>query len=202
MTKEEQILGWLGNGKPTGRKLIDLKWKISRIGDYYTLENEKVPFTLFLYFIQNKIVQVKLDTGIETATSPSRDRLGTYRTLLIMNGQVSHVKFMVEGINENVVARVDMEMQTITKAELDEALNALLSSLYMMVRALHLEEEFNKQIVDRMLMLVKEMQEEGKSKVEIVEFLKSRMGFREEDAKRIVEEFLTEDLRGNERLYG
>ena len=53
-----------------------------------------------------------------------------------------------------------------------------------------------------MLLLVKEMQEEGKSKIEIVDFLKSRMGFREEDAKRIVEEFLSEDLRGNERLYG
>ena len=55
-----------------------------------------------------------------------------------MNSQVAHVKFMIEGINENVVARVDMDMQKITKAELDEALNALLSSLYMMVRALHL----------------------------------------------------------------
>ena len=28
-----------------------------------------------------------------------------------------------------------------------------------------------------MLMLVREMQEEGKSKIEIVDFLKSRMGF-------------------------
>ena len=202
MTKEEQILGWLGNGKTTGRKLIDLEWKISRKGEYYTLENEKVPFTLMLFFRDNKIVQVKLDTGIETATAQSRNRLVTYRTLLLMNSQVARVKYMLEGINENVVSCVDMDMQTITKSELDEGLNALLSSLYMMVRALHLEEEFNKQIVDRMLMLVSEMQEEGKSKVEIVDFLKSRMGFREEDAKRIVEEFLTEDLRGNERLYG
>ena len=202
MTKEEQILGWLGNGKTTGRKLIDLEWKISRKGEYYTLENEKVPFTLMLFFRDNKIVQVKLDTGIETATAQSRNRLVTYRTLLLMNSQVARVKYMLEGINESVVSCVDMDMQTITKSELDEGLNALLSSLYMMVRALHLEEEFNKQIVDRMLMLVSEMQEEGKSKVEIVDFLKSRMGFREEDAKRIVEEFLTEDLRGNERLYG
>ncbi len=202
MTKQEQILEWLGNGKTTGRKLIDLEWKISRKGDYYTLENEKVPFTLMLFFKDNRIVQVKLDTGIETATAPSRNRLGTYRTLLLMNSQVARVKYMIDGINENVVSCVDMDMQTITKSELDEGLNALLSSLYMVVRALHLEEEFNKQIVDRMLLLVKEMQEEGKSKVEIVDFLKSRMGFREEDAKRIVEEFLTEDMRGNERLYG
>ncbi len=202
MERSEQILEWLTAGKETTGRLIDLKWKIIKDENIYLLENEKVPFTLIMYFVNNKLMEIKLDTSIETATQHSRERLSTYRSLLIMNNQIARVKFMLDGIQENIVARVDLDMQTLTKNELDDALNTLLSSLYMMVKTLNLEEEFNQQIVERMVMLVKDMESEGKSRQEIISFLVNRIGFRDEDARRIVGEFLTGDLKDNERLYG
>lgn len=202
MEKYEQILSWLSSGTETGNRLIDLTWNISEVEGSYHLENEKVPFTIVMQFREGKLVIIKLDTGIETATLESADRLSVYRSLLIMNNRLGKVKFLLEGMHENVEARVDLALQTLTKSELDQALNVLLSSLYMMVKALNLEEEFNKKIVERMVMLVKDMQSNGKSRNEIMMFLRERIGFKEEDANRIMDELLLGDLRDNDRLYG
>lgn len=202
MEKDKQILSWLSVGNEGGGNLIDLKWSVKELDGAYHLDNEKVPFTIIMQFSDKKLVVIKLDTGIETATLDSADRLAIYRSLLILNNRLGKVKFLVEGLNENVVARVDMDLKKLTKIELDQALNVLLSSLYMMVKALNLEEEFNQKIVERMVMLVKDMQMHGKSRREILEFLKERIGFKEDDAKRIVSDLLPGDLKDNERLYG
>ena len=203
MANETEILQWLRQGNESTQRLIDLKWKITKAGGGYFLESEKVPFTLQLGFLgEEQLLEIKLDTNIETATMESRDRLGTYRALLILNSQIKKVKFMLEGLGENVVARADIDLPTITKNELDNSLSLLLSSLYLMVRVLHLEEEFNQQIVERMLMLVKELQAKGKNEKEIVDYLVHDVGFKDEEARKIVSELVHDDMRGNERLYG
>jgi acyl carrier protein len=202
MANETEILQWLKQGNESSQRLIDLKWKITKAEGGYFLESEKVPFTLQLGFLGDDLMEIKLDTNIETATMESRDRLGTYRALLILNSQIKKVKFMLEGLSENVVARADFDLPTITKDELDNGLSLLLSSLYLMVRVLHLEEEFNQQIVDRMLMLVKELQSKGKSEKEIIDYLVHDVGFKDEEARKIVSELVHDDMKGNERLYG
>jgi acyl carrier protein len=202
MANENEILQWLEQGNESTQKLIDLKWKITKAEGGYFLESEKVPFTIQLGFIGKEFMEIKLDTNIDTATMESRDRLGTYRALLILNSQIKKVKFMLEGLGENVVVRADIDLPTITKDELDNALSLLLSSLYLMVRVLHLEEEFNQQIVDRMLMLVKELQAKGKGEKEIVDYLVHDVGFKDEEARKIVSELVHDDMKGNERLYG
>ncbi len=182
--------------------MLDLKWNIHEMDGSYHLENEKVPSTIIMQFMEKDLVIVRLDTGIQTATLDSSHRLSMYRSLLIMNNGLRKVKFLLEGMHEDVVARVDLALHTVTKKELDQALNVLLSSLYMMVKALDIEEEFNQKIVERMIMLVKDMQSNGRSKKQILTFLQERIGFKEEDAKRIIDDLLTEDLNDNDRLYG
>jgi|YelNatPaOPRAMG01_1025707.scaffolds.fasta_scaffold01569_10 acyl carrier protein len=202
MANETEILQWLKQGKESTQRLIDLKWKITKAEGGYFLESEKVPFTLQLGFLGEELMEIKLDTNIETATMENRDRLGTYRALLILNSQIKKIKFMLEGLSENVVARADIDLPTITKDGLDNSLSLLLSSLYLMVRVLHLEEEFNQQIVERMLMLVKELQAKGKSEKEIVDYLVHDVGFKDEEARKIVSELVHDDMKGNDMLYG
>ncbi|EQD45814.1 hypothetical protein B2A_09131, partial [mine drainage metagenome] len=143
MVEESQVLQWLEHGEESTGRLIDLKWKITKSDGNFYLENEKLPFTIQLKFLEKETMEIKLDTNVETATMENRDRLGTYRALLLLNSQITKVKFMLEGLGENVVARADLDLPTITKDELDKGLSLLLSSLYLMVRVLHLEEEFN-----------------------------------------------------------
>ncbi len=202
MVEESQVLQWLEHGEESTGRLVDLKWKITKSDGNFYLENEKLPFTIQLKFLEKETLEIKLDTNVETATMDSRDRLGTYRALLLLNSQITKVKFMLEGLGENVVARADLDLPTITKDELDKGLSLLLSSLYLMVRVLHLEEEFNQQIVERMTMLVKELQSQGKSEKEIIDYLVHGVGFKDDEARKIVSELIHGDLGANERLYG
>lgn len=200
-TSSEEIIGWLTQGKEGAKRLIDLKWDVKKSGDRYTMHNENVPFTILLLFADNT-VRIFVDTGIETATLRSSVRLSIYRTLLILSRQTELVKFMLDGINENVFARVDLELLRLTRVEFDDGLNTLLSALYLMVKALKLEDQFNKQIVDRMVATIMDLNREGKTKGDIVKFLVDRIGFTGKEAERMVDEILSDDSENIEAMYG
>lgn len=201
MTSREEIIGWLTAEKTGAKRLIDLKWEVKQVGNLCTVRNDNVPFTILLLFTENT-VRTFVDTGIETATLRSAPRLSIYRTLLILNRQVELVKFMLDGINENIFARVDLELLHLTRSEFDDGLNTLLSALYLMVKALKLEEQFNKQIIDRMVATILDLNREGKSRKDIVNFLVERIGFTEKDAEKMVDEILVENRGNSEGMYG
>lgn len=197
----EKIIGWLTEETESAKRLIDLKWDVKQAGNIFTLKNENVPFTVLLHFTDTT-VRIFVDTGIETATLQSSVRLSIYRTLLILSRQSELVKFMLDGINENVFARVDLELFNITRKEFDDGLNTLLSALYVMVKALKLEDQFNKKITDRMVATIMDLHQEGKSKEDIVKFLVERIGFAEKEAEKMVAEILNDGTQNMEGLYG
>ncbi len=110
---------------------------------------------MFLTFNDDNTLNLLIRTGIETATIDNQERLTVYRVLLILNKRVEMVKFMLDGINEEVVAREDMVTDTLTKDEINAGLNAILTAFYLMVQALHLEDQFNSQIIERTYMMIK-----------------------------------------------
>ncbi|MCL4334488.1 MAG: hypothetical protein M1402_00085 [Candidatus Thermoplasmatota archaeon] len=196
---QESVLQWLqtpGNGK----RLIDLEWSVKKAGNLYIIQNEKVPFTILLTF-GDRTLNLIVDTGVETAILENQKRLTIYRSLLILNRQVELVKFMLDGMNENVFARVDMEIAGMTRDVLDEALNVLLSALYIMVKALNLEDQFNQMVVDRMVDTINTMTSEGKSRDDIVKYLVEHVGFPQKDAERVVDEILQKGSSDTEDLY-
>lgn len=197
----EKIIAWLTEETESAKRLIDLKWDVKQAGNIYTLRNENVPFTVLLHFTEST-VRIFVDTGIETATLQSPVRLSIYRTLLILSRQAELVKFMLDGINENVFARVDLELFNITRKEFDDGLNTLLSALYVMVKALKLEDQFNKKIIDRMVATIMDLHREGKSKADIVKFLVERIGYAEKEAEKMVDEILNDGKEGMEGMYG
>ncbi len=201
LTTREEVIGWLTEEKEGARRLIDLKWDVKQVGSLSMVRNENVPFTILLLFTENT-VRIFVDTGIETAVLKSTPRLSIYRTLLILNRQAELVKFMLDGINENIFARVDLELLQLTRSEFDDGLNTLLSALYLMVKALKLEEQFNKQIIDRMVATILDLNKEGKSRKDIVNFLVERIGFSEKEAEKMVDEILSDNSGNIEGMYG
>ena len=101
-------------------------------------------------------------------------------------------------MNEEIISRVDLAVERLTKSELNLGLNILLSSLYMMVRALKLEEQFNKQVAVRMHMMIEDMVGQGKSKEEIKGFLTDKVGINKDEAEKIVNEVLKSRRSGEE----
>ncbi len=184
VTKEE-VLGWLGGKDETSGNLIDIPWQIKKFENNLVLENEKVPFSIYLVFEQG-FVRIFLKTGIETAVLENQERLGVYRVLLLLNRQLDLVKFMLDGIQEEVITRVDLELDSLSKTELNDGMSMLLSSLYIMVKSLKLEDQFQQGITQRMLMMVQDMIKAGKSKDEIMKYLVEKIGLSKTESQNIV----------------
>jgi hypothetical protein len=199
---QEQVLGWLSGGDEKSGNLVDVPWKIQQFQNYTVLENDKIPFSVYLLF-EDKIMRIFLKTGIETAVLENQDRLSIYRTLLLLNRQLDLVKFMLDGMNEEVVSRVDLELEELNKNELNDGLNTLLSSLYLMVKALKLEDEFRNGVIERMILMVQDMLKQGKSKEEIMKFLTDRMGLTREQAQSVMDQIAVgEEKKMPREMYG
>lgn len=188
VTKEE-VLSWLGGKDETSGNLVDIPWEIRKFANYLILENEKIPFSLYLVF-DGGIMRVFLKTGVETAVMESESRLGIYRVLLILNRQLDLVKFMLDGIHEEVISRVDLELDALSKNELNEGINMLLSSIYLMVKTLKLEEQFQMRITERMLLMVQDMIKSGKTKADIEKFLVEKIGLSQNESESILTQLL------------
>ena len=194
-----QVIQWLAGGDETSTNLVDIPWKVRDLDKLLVLESDKVPFSLFLSF-EEKTVKIFFRTGIETAVLENQPRLAIYRTLLLLNRQIDLVKFMLDGMNEEVVSRVDLELEGLTKAELNEGLNTLLSSIYLMIRALKLEEQFQAEVTQRMVMMVQDMINQGKSRDDIENYLVAKVGLSKEDAEillnRLIGQSASKDQSG------
>ena len=194
-----QVIQWLAGGDETSTNLVDIPWKVRDLDKLLVLESDKVPFSLFLSF-EEKTVKIFFRTGIETAVLENQPRLAIYRTLLLLNRQIDLVKFMLDGMNEEVVSRVDLELEGLTKAELNEGLNTLLSSIYLMIRALKLEEQFQAEVTQRMVMMVQDMINQGKSRDDIENYLVAKVGLNKEDAEillnRLIGQSASKDQSG------
>ncbi|MEM0155238.1 MAG: hypothetical protein QW597_01370 [Thermoplasmataceae archaeon] len=199
MDIKEQILNWLSSGNNDSSNLVDLKWIISEEDGRVKLVNEKIPFTIYVGFHPDTL-HIKVRTGIETAVIDPVVRLATYHALLLLNNQAELVKFMLEGINEEIVARSDIQTMSLTKTELNESFNMLLSALYMMVKTLKLEEQFKRQVTDRMIMMINGLIQEGKSRDEIKAYLVKRIGFKEDESEAILKEVMPGKM-GDEGMY-
>ena len=184
VTKED-VLGWLGGKDESSGNLVDIPWQIKKFENNLVLENEKVPFSIFLVFEQG-FVRIFLKTGIETAVLENQERLGVYRVLLLLNRQLDLVKFMLDGMQEEVITRVDLELDSLSKAELNDGMSMLLSSIYIMVKSLKLEDQFQQGITQRMLMMVQDMIKAGKSKDEIMKYLVEKIGLSKTESQNIV----------------
>ena len=184
-----QVIQWLAGGDETSTNLVDIPWKVRDLDKFLVLESDKVPFSLFLSF-EEKTVKIFFRTGIETAVLENQPRLAIYRTLLLLNRQIDLVKFMLDGMNEEVVSRVDLELEGLTKAELNEGLNTLLSSIYLMIRALKLEEQFQAEVTQRMVMMGQDMINQGKSRDDIENYLVAKVGLNKEDAEILLNKLI------------
>lgn len=184
VTKED-VLGWLGGKDESSGNLVDIPWQIRTFENHLVLENEKVPFSIFLVFEQG-FVRIYLKTGVETAVLENQQRLGVYRVLLLLNRQLDLVKFMLDGMQEEVITRVDLELGSLSKTELNDGMSMLLTSIYIMVKSLNMEEQFQQRITERMLMMVQDMIDSGKSRAEIMKYLVEKIGLSREESQNIV----------------
>ncbi|HLH86215.1 MAG TPA: hypothetical protein VKU79_05060 [Thermoplasmataceae archaeon] len=202
IVNKDQVVQWLSGGDDKSGKLTDMPWNIRDYGEILVLDSARVPFSVFMVF-ENSIMRIFMKTGLETAVIENRPRLAIYRILLLLNRQLDLVKFMLDEINEEIVSRVDLELDALTREDLNEGLNMLLSSLFLMVHALHLEDEFKARVSERMILMVRDMLAHGKKHDEIRSFLTDKMGISDKEAESLLRQFImTDGSNSLSEMYG
>ena len=194
----DEIEKWLVEGSEDAQDLVDLPWKVEREGNTLVAQHPKIPFYLYVTEDANSI-QLRVYTGIETAVEETKERLKVLRTLMILNGGIDYLKYALEDINEEVVLRVDLSKKYFNKDMFEDAIATLLTGMYLMVKALEMEEEFREQLFVRLVGMVRERLSEGASKEEVIKFLTTRVGLNQKDAEDIVDEILknlNKDVKG------
>ncbi len=194
-----QIAQWLKEGRDDAEDLVDLPWKVEIEDGVLEAQHPKIPFILYVREDEN-FIRLRVYTGIETALWNQEERLNITRTLLILNANVDLLKYVLEGLNEEVVLRIDLDKSSFEKKVFEDALVALLTGLYLMVRALKMEEEFSQQLLERVIGMVRERMEAGATRMDIINFLTQTVGLNKNEAEEIVDEIMKsikkEDLKG------
>ncbi len=194
----DEIEKWLREGNDDAQDLVDLPWNVERENNTLMAQHPKIPFILYVSEDDN-FIRLRVYTGIETAVEDTKERLKIARALLLLNGSADYLKFALEGINEEVVLQIDLGKKYFTKGVFEDSIAAMVTGMYMMVRALGLEEEFQDQLFARLVGLVKERLSEGAKREDVVKFLINRVGLKKKDAEEIVDEIMKsmdKDIKG------
>jgi len=194
----DEIEKWLREGNDDAQDLVDLPWNVERENNTLMAQHPKIPFILYVSEDDN-FIRLRVYTGIETAVEDTKERLKIARALLLLNGSADYLKFALEGINEEVVLQIDLGKKYFNKGVFEDSIAAMVTGMYMMVRALDLEEEFQNQLFARLVGLVKERLSEGAKREDVVKFLVNRVGLKKKDAEEIVDEIMKsmdKDIKG------
>ncbi len=185
----EEIEKWLKKGRDDAEDLVDLPWNVKNENGVLIGEHPKIPFILYVKE-DDKFVRLRVYTGINTALLNQEERLEITRALMLLNGDVDLLKYTLEGLDESVVLRIDLDKASFTKKVFEDALTSILAGLYLMVRTLHLEEEFSQQLMDRVVGMVKDRLESGATRDNLVKFLIEKVGLKKDNAEEIIDEVM------------
>ncbi len=185
----DEIIKWLTSGSDKSEDPVNLIWDVKVDQNMIIAEHPKVPFVLNI-LIANRIVKLYVHTGLETALLDPIQRLDISRKLLFLNDRTSLVKFVIRGMNEEIVLSSDLDLASISKEEFGDALTGLITALYLMIKEFKLEEEFNKQLAQRVILMVQERMQKGATRDDLLNFLINKVGMDEDSANRLLNEII------------
>ena len=200
-----KIRSWLEEGKDSSKNLVGLPWDIKEGEEeefhYIYAQHPKIPFGITIY-INPYFANLYIITNIETDAMDLKERMRIYKALLHMNSDSNLFKVGLIGNTDKVVVAVDLDLNSLNKAEFNDALSALVAGAYKVIEALDLEEEFEEQYFDRLAGMVFERLNSGETEADVKSFLVKRVGMKKDDAETLVNsimEYLKEEAEKGEK---
>ena len=192
MNIKDEIKKWLTSGSDSKEDVLDMVWSLKENNNLIIAEHPKIPFVLYI-FIDEKFVRLMANTEVDTALLDPTERLDIYRKLLILNDRVNLVKYVISGTDEEIVLKADLDQGTFSKDEFKEAIEGIITSLYLMIKELNLEEEFNKMVNDRIVSMIQEKIKEGATESDLLLFLTKKVGLDNDSARKILDEIVKKE---------
>ena len=197
---KKEIVSWLTSGTEKTDDLLDLQWEVNVSKNEIIAEHPKVPFVIHI-IINQYTLRLEVYTGIETALLDVVQRLDISRKLLFLNDRITLAKFTVRGINEEIILTSDLDLISFSKEELSDSLSGMVTAMFMMVKELKMEEEFNKQLAMRLIMMVRDRMSKGETKDDIINFLINKVGMDRENAEKLYDEIMKQDNKIDSSAY-
>ncbi|NJE05496.1 DNA-binding protein [Thermococcus sp. M36] len=201
---ESSVLQWLREGDDSAEDIVDLPWAVREVHPgTYLAEHPRMPFSLIVTF-SDEFVHLVVPLGLETFPMMKDEKLKVYHTLLRLNDRVNLMKFALAGMNDDVYLRVDLDKKALGKEEFNDALSALLVGLLSAVSELGLEDEFEREVFDRIVAMVLDRLQKGATREELLRFLTVKVGMDEKDALGLLEEIMAikKEIEGEDRDIG
>ncbi len=186
---KEEITQWLTSGSDKSEDPIDLIWNVREENGTLIADHPKVPFSLYIS-IDTHFVRMSVFTGLNTALLDPVQRLDISRKLLFLNDRIDLVKYVIRGINEEIVLRSELDLIAIAKKEFDDVLTGLITALFLMIKEFKLEEQFNKELSERVILMIKERMEKGATKQDLLDFLVNKVGMDSNSAEKLLNEII------------
>ncbi|MGC8610096.1 MAG: cyclic nucleotide-binding/CBS domain-containing protein [Thermoplasmata archaeon] len=197
---KKEIVSWLTSGTEKTDDLLDLQWDVKIYKNEIVAEHPKVPFILHI-IINQYTLRLEVYTGIETALLDVVQRLDISRKLLFLNDRITLAKFTIRGINEEIILTSELDLISFSKEELSDSLSGMVTAMFMMVRELKIEEEFNKQLAMRVIMMVRDRMSKGETKDDIINFLINKVGMDRENAEKLYDEIIQQEKGTDTSAY-
>lgn len=200
--KEEwknKIVEWLKEEKPSG-KIIDEHWEVKINDDVVIAESVKQPVKIGFLF-QDNFVRLFITGILPTATMENNERLRIYRLLLLWNNKWNMVKFSLSGDEDEITIAVDLDLISLSKEEFNDALTLALYAMYDIIEKFGLQDIYTNTYIDKIVKLIEEKEEEGKSRKEIAAYLSSVFNVDEDLARKIVDEVLSKEKDEGKMRY-
>jgi hypothetical protein len=186
---KEEITQWLTSGSDKSEDPIDLIWNVREESGTLIADHPKVPFTLYIS-IDTHFVRMSVFTGLNTALLDPVQRLDISRKLLLLNDRIDLVKYVIRGVNEEIVLRSELDLIAIAKKEFDNVLTGLITALFLMIKEFKLEEQFNKELSERVILMIKERMDKGATKQDLLDFLVNKVGMDSNSADKLLNEII------------
>ncbi|MDG6220714.1 MAG: hypothetical protein QCI38_04615 [Candidatus Thermoplasmatota archaeon] len=198
-TKEwlEKFSEWLESEKKGSKSMVDEKWTVEVDAENSQLRASSIfsPFLLKIDIYKDldgahktAYANIVVDTGLATSALTIDKKMNTYRKLLILNDRSQMVKYTLNGMDEVVNIRTDLDLANLNKSEFNDALMHTISAGVTLATTLGFEEEYEEGWMKAIVATFVTDIVEGKRTMEgVKDKLVKTLGFEDEAASQMVE---------------
>ncbi len=182
---------WLKEGKDGTGNLLDYPWDTTVNELEGPMEREiiiashpKIPFNIEVV-VSKHFTNLVINPLIPTDAFPLDEKMRLYKKLLHLNTDLNLMKAGLIGYDDQPVIQVDLDLESISMQEFNDALTLLIVGAQNLINLLGLQEKVKEFMLERFKQFVAVKLSEGETEGDILDFLTCRGGLDAEVAEEI-----------------
>ncbi len=190
----EIISLWLKEGEDGAEMLLDYPWDIEVKPVEGPIEREvvvathpKIPFNVEVV-VSKHFTNLVINPVIPSDALPAEDRMRLYKKLLHLNTDLNLMKAGLVGYDDTPIIQVDLDLESISKKEFNDALTLLIVGAQNLINILGITDKVQIFMVERFKQFIALKLSSGETEEDILDFLTDRGGLEKDVAKELYDQ--------------